>query len=729
MEKYRSSFSQHNTYEHCKRWWYFLKVKNIPVISDMCHADAGNVVHECLQTYYNNKEITLDIIKQSFEQKWKHKKLDISKIKHKKDNFWVMTLDGINLNKEITTTEMKIYYPEIVMYLDGVNTLGHEIYDWKTSSQRNEENEREYKKQGLTYAWGYKRKFGVVPNKVIFYYLALTNSKREYIIQPTEEDIQNTESRYNKILEEMQEIIQTKKMPEKCEGHCHVFCPYKDICESSEQQIKFTLHIYGNYIKLDGPVTPLLEKGIIKKFSYELKDAFFIKKRYAQANTTINFWNSHSRSLPIGFRDGLLKTLQDYSEHKKLQLDLCIEEHREFDNTKVDMPEEFINGRKLRDYQSEAVEVYLRKKIGILELATGAGKTECAIELIRRLKCKTLFIVDKTELMKQTIERIKSCLGIDVGQIGSGVHNVKDITVATIQTLTKNPEQYKEYLNSVRFVIFDETHKVASASYVKISKYLIGTEYRLGLSGTAWRNDGNDMQIHGVTGNIIHAVDSKFLIEKGFLVKPKIIFIKDYIDKEELKTLDNDCKIEIKKLEDEKRTELINEDVELSDREKYGIYYNKFIHNGVKRNTKILDLIHKHKENKVLILTKLVDHGKQLQDTLGDISKHLYGETSKQEREQIMEEFQKGNLNVLISTIGIWSEGLDMPSLQTIINVSGNKGDIKTIQVLGRILRILEGKVEATYIDFWDDSQYCRSASKSRFKALKNQGHIVEVIS
>jgi superfamily II DNA or RNA helicase len=381
----------------------------------------------------------------------------------------------------------------------------------------------------------------------------------------------------------------------------------------------------------------------------------------------------------------------------------------------------------MRDYQQEAVDIFMRKKIGILELATGSGKTECAIEIIRVAQCKTLFVVDKVELLTQTQKRIKDCLGIEVGTIGAGCIDIKDVTVATVQTLHKNITQLEDYLKTVKFVIFDETHHAAASSYVRLSKYLIGTLYRLGLSATAFRTDGNDMQIYAVTGNIIHTVSSKYLIERGFLVKPSIVFIKNYITKEELDPLVENVKRIINEEERKLSTGLINETPKLADSVKYRYYYDTFICNSVQRNNKIYELVNENKDKKILILTKSIDHGKFLQANIPG-SYHLYGESKKLDRKKMFDEFVSGGYNVLISTISIFSEGIDIPSLDMIINAAGNKGDVKTIQIIGRVLRILEGKKDAYYYDFFDSVNYLVKASMSRIKALQNQGHDVEIL-
>ena len=91
-------------------------------------------------------------------------------------------------------------------------------------------------------------------------------------------------------------------------------------------------------------------------------------------------------------------------------------------------------------------------------------------------------------------------------------------------------------------------------------------------------------------------------------------------------------------------------------------------------------------------------------------------------------DFVSGKFNVLISTISIFAEGIDIPSLNIIINASGNRGDVKTVQVLGRVLRKLEGKQLARYFDFNDDYKFFRVASLARRRIMNKEGHTVDII-
>lgn len=712
---YRSSFSQHNTFEKCQYTWWLQSIKKTQVISDMSNAQAGNVVHKSLQKFYNEKTLTVDEVKIIFNKLWLAEKLDETKLVLRQDEFWLCVLNGMKLKDELipTSTEFKIFFNDALAYIDFIDTTNDIIADWKTSI-RIQENDIEYTKQVIFYSWMFFRKFGRLPKKCYVYYLKFNGSKMTLEITPTMEQVLEIENWYNKILAQMEDILYRGVQPTKC-SECHIFCPYKNLCFDSENTVKYTLKVLNNYIFLDGYLTPLLNKQLHKKFSYELKNSYYIKKYNPNINTIIDFWNEKRKLIPIGFKNSLLKTLNDYSEWLKKKNDktvvIDIEDLRTFNPEKVEMPEKFINGVILRDYQNEAVEIFLRNKIGGLQIITGAGKTEIAIEVIRRLGYKTLFVTERKELLFQTKERIEKALGIKVGIIGSGEKELQHITVGTIQTLNKHIIEFKDYLKDIRVVVFDEAHHVPSRSYLKLGNYLPNTEYRLLLSGTLTRDDGNEMMIFATGGDIIFNVTANEMIEKGFLIQPTIIFIKEYMTEDDIVNAEN-----------------LSSEGLINETSSYPLYYKNFISENNKRNNVIKTICEKHPNTKILILTKLIEHGETIKSLI-PTSEHLWGATEKELRKDILERFVKGDLNILISTISIFSEGIDLPILGGVINLAANSGDVKTIQILGRILRIMEGKKNAFYYDFIDESKYFKRASFKRRKALIQQGHDVDIKS
>ena len=61
------------------------------------------------------------------------------------------------------------------------------------------------------------------------------------------------------------------------------------------------------------------------------------------------------------------------------------------------------------------------------------------------------------------------------------------------------------------------------------------------------------------------------------------------------------------------------------------------------------------------------------------------------------------------------------------INAAGNKGAVRTVQSIGRIMRKMKDK-EAVYYDMFDIDSYFLRRTQNRIKALKSVGLKPEVV-
>lgn len=151
----------------------------------------------------------------------------------------------------------------------------------------------------------------------------------------------------------------------------------------------------------------------------------------------------------------------------------------------------------LRDYQVEQVNAFLNacddptKMGGIVSIGCGGGKTVIAINIACRLKLKTLFISHKDFLNVQFAERVKmfspdSSIGI-IKQNKVDIEN-KDFVVGSLQSIAMrdyDPSIFKDF----GLVIIDEVHHCSAEVF---SQALIKTcsPFVLGLSATLNRKDG-----------------------------------------------------------------------------------------------------------------------------------------------------------------------------------------------------------------------------------------------
>ena len=141
---------------------------------------------------------------------------------------------------------------------------------------------------------------------------------------------------------------------------------------------------------------------------------------------------------------------------------------------------------------------------GLFELPCAYGKTVLALNVIAKLKKKTLIIVHKEFLLNQWVERINQFLpNTRIGRIQGQKIDIddKDIVLCMLQSLSM-----KEYpatlFDSFGFSIIDEVHHISSEVFSN-SLFKIVTKYNLGLSATMERKDGTTKVFKMFLGNVL----------------------------------------------------------------------------------------------------------------------------------------------------------------------------------------------------------------------------------
>ena len=164
----------------------------------------------------------------------------------------------------------------------------------------------------------------------------------------------------------------------------------------------------------------------------------------------------------------------------------------------------------LRDYQINIVNTFMKSADngdggGLLEVPCGRGKTICALNIISKIKKKTLVIVHKGFLLNQWVERIEQFLpSARIGRIQGQVIDIedKDIVIGMLQSLSMKDYQC-ELFSSFGLTVVDEVHHIAAEVFVR-SLFKIVTPYVLGLSATMQRKDGLTKVFKMFLGDIIY---------------------------------------------------------------------------------------------------------------------------------------------------------------------------------------------------------------------------------
>lgn len=169
----------------------------------------------------------------------------------------------------------------------------------------------------------------------------------------------------------------------------------------------------------------------------------------------------------------------------------------------------------------------LRKRFGgILVCRTGGGKTVMGLDIIAKLKVRTLILVDQIDLVAQWAARIQEflCGDFSVGFYYGEDRNWKnkDIVIATVQSLLENiPEGF---VTNFGLVVYDEVHVFSAPLFLKAGTRF-EAQYRLGLTATPYRGDGLEGLFFAHIGPVLHEVPKKDVDALGVTIDPDVYVV------------------------------------------------------------------------------------------------------------------------------------------------------------------------------------------------------------
>lgn len=460
--------------------------------------------------------------------------------------------------------------------------------------------------------------------------------------------------------------------------------------------------IINNKCKITDITDPKIINIIAKECSFKIKGAEF-SDLYKQGRWDgfKRLYNRQTNTFPVGLLDRIVGLLDQHDVEYSLRDERVFPEGQSININ--------ISGPPIRPYQEEAKEKAIKYKMGIIQVATGGGKTYIAANIIAEIGKSTLFMVHTKDLLYQAKREFEEMMNIHIGQIGDGVIDIQPITVATMQTIsralgknykdtdediskekpitltTKNKQAILNKLDETQVVVWDEVHRVACDMAMGVSDAIKFAQYRIGLSASPWRDDNADLMIEAAIGRIIYKISASELIQLGYLVPP-------IIKMERIKAI-----------------------------LPYGTYEQLYKINIVEneyRNMRILYHVEKLMEQNIptLIIVKRIKHGKILQklirENFGPVD-FLSGNDSSEVRNRVIGEFREGQKQLLIAST-IADEGLDIKRLGAIILAGSGKSSTRALQRVGRAIRTYNNKDHAIIIDFIDQCQYLHQHAMER---------------
>ena len=370
---------------------------------------------------------------------------------------------------------------------------------------------------------------------------------------------------------------------------------------------------------------------------------------------------------------------------------------------------------KLREWQAKAFPLWWAKKRGIVKVVTGGGKTvfaiHCLTKYLEENKDHSIFIVvPSIALLDQWYEGLQKDFNEkDIALNGGGEHleHLSRINISTIDSVKNIIEQFNA---SNTLLIVDECHKIGTE---KRGEVLTNNWHAtLGLSATPERDydDNFYIIIRKILGDIIFDYDYIDAREDEVIVNFKLLYAYAAM------TLDEEEKYKKFTKSIQRRAATIGGN-DMNDYPLKMLIFNRarMVKNSKNRIPFGIELLQKHKRDSWIVFTENKKQAKEFNkiiNTKGYKSAIYNTDLDNAEREENLNNFKNGNLNVLVSCTAL-DEGFDMPEADGAMILSASSSKRQRIQRMGRVLRITANKQNALIVTVY--------SSKTEFDKLREE--------
>lgn len=360
-------------------------------------------------------------------------------------------------------------------------------------------------------------------------------------------------------------------------------------------------------------------------------------------------------------------------------------------------------GKSTWVHQDKAKDAFLTAKKGVLEMATGTGKTRTAIKIISALfeesKINSVIVCTEgndlldqwsAEILKH-IDALSSVFGDqlivyrhyskyhDLGEYSltpaAGIIVISRFQLGKLFTLL--PIHERDQI----LVVHDEVHGFGSQSLRDDpSTSHVGFEYRLGLSATPDREydqEGNKF-IENEIGPVLFRFEIEDAIKKGILCEFNYVQIHYELtvnDKERLQ------RVYAKQAARAKAGNPMSKEELWMDLAK--VY--KTAENKPHQFRLFLSQNGSSCLERSIVFVETMEYGRPILDII-QAHTHEYSTYYADDEKTLLVEFAKGNINCLVTCHKI-SQGIDINNLENIVLFSSARARLETIQRIGRTLR------------------------------------------
>ncbi len=390
--------------------------------------------------------------------------------------------------------------------------------------------------------------------------------------------------------------------------------------------------------------------------------------------------------------------------------------------------------RKLRPYQSTAIDAWFENDCrGILQMATGTGKTFTAMNIIKRIARDGMCVVITVPQKELSVQWVEECReffdkGLYLIECNSNTQwkesfsrfirqSEHRFSIIVCVNKTFCNELFQKGLNRIQdrvLLISDEVHEMSADKSSDVLKGLPGIRMRLGLSATPmhhWNIDRNEF-LSTYFGDVIYEWNLHEAIHPPSGIEPCLV---PYAYNVECCSLSIDELLEYLDISNKisKHMGKIHDDDggrwnDKEDPELQRLLFKRanIVQSCVSRFDVLRSVISQNAGvlNKCIIYCRNIseiDRIARILSEMGYDAVKFHSRKNDQARADALDSFKRGTSRFIIA-VGCLDQGVDIPNCDSAIIMSSSKNPREYVQRRGRVLR-LNGpdKVKATIFDIF----------------------------
>ena len=475
--------------------------------------------------------------------------------------------------------------------------------------------------------------------------------------------------------------------------------------------------IYRDYVRCQViGLTPEDKTKVYEHFSVFVPTARFTPKY------KIGVWDGYNRYFTLTglFYVNLLPELFSILDMSKYEVEEVYREDLEEDDYVFnEIDDSFLNCYKwptghrlenqqvqLMDHQVDIINACLNNHRCVIEAATGAGKTLVALALAKIVAEHGRFIIiePSKDLTLQTAQVFRDLGFDDVGICGCGLRELTNkVTVCTWQTINSlskrgksatldddkrqlSADELKQLVDGTVGLLYDEVHTAKAHEVSKIMETIFkDVPIRWGLTGTVPKAKADYYGVVTGLGPVVHHLESKELQEKGILAN---------------------CNVNVIRMKDTMEFKEYMDEIEyLSTNLDRLKFIATLVHNITQSSGNSLVLVNRIKTGEVL---------ETLINGMGTNCIYIDGSVNSKTRFKEYESIKTENNKCIIATSAIASTGLDIPRLFNLVLMDYGSSFTRTIQSIGRGLRLGKDKSSVNIFDICSTTPFSKKHLNTR---------------